>query len=292
MWKRLNNILHDKNDYHMDPTLQRDSEIADELLHSTIKYQKNLISRKVKYFFSYDKMFFLRLLARWTIKLSLLLIGLFIVSFTVITLFDLDINVKKIPKMENYTNFPIYIESTGDYIEDSILIEKYKIKYTSEASYIIFYPEDNSKDFDEWKKRLHGIESGGWKNPYEARRPGSQYWGKYQMGTSARKSIKMESMTWEEWKNNPEVQEAAMRMWVDILYDLLESYIIKYNGKFLNGWSITESGIIAMAHNVGPEPVKEFLNSGGKKVPNDGSGKPATRFLILGNYDLEINKNE
>ena len=32
MWKKLNSILHDKHDYHLDPTLKNEVEISDELL--------------------------------------------------------------------------------------------------------------------------------------------------------------------------------------------------------------------------------------------------------------------
>ena len=328
MWKNLNKILHDKNDYHLDPSLKQDVEISEELIQATIKYQKYLIPKKIKYFFEYDKLFFLRIFIKYGLKILLYLIGLGLIITLLVFIFDININIKKIPK-ENYSEYPIYtikisrIEhpnkqlqdakplskdqdkpSTGDSEIDSLTILNYKAKYsenikfirqslaiaTDKPSVFIFYQEEISKDFDMWKDKLHGIESNGWDNPYEARKEGSQYWGKYQMGESARKSVKMSNMTWEEWKNNPEIQEAAMRMWVDVLYDFLKNDIEKYNGKFLNGWSITESGIIAMAHNVGPEPVKKFLRSGGTEVPVDGSGKPATRFLILGNYNLEINK--
>jgi hypothetical protein len=86
------------------------------------------------------------------------------------------------------------------------------------------------------------------------------------------------------------LQEAALKLWVEILYGYLKDEIRLYDGQFLNGWSITESGIIAMAHNVGPEPTKQFLKSGGKIIPKDGSGKDATRFLILGNYNLNLSK--
>lgn len=291
MWKNLNKILHDKNDYHLDPELQQDVEISDELFKSTIKYQKNLIPRKIKYFLLYDKMFFLRLLIRSFIKFILALLVIGFTTFLIIIIFDIDVNVKKIPKIENYDNFPIYVQSTNDAKKDSIKIAKYREKYTPEAKFIVFYPKDRNKDFESWKERLHGIESGNWDNPYEAKRDGSQYWGKYQMGESARRSIKMDNMTWEEWKNNPDIQEAAMKMWVNVLYNDLKDVIEKYDGKFVNGWSMTESGMIAMAHNVGPEQVREFLRSGGENVPVDGSGKPATRFLILGNYDLGIKKD-
>ena len=288
MWKKINNILHDKNDYCLDLSLKREVEISDELLLATIKYQKYLIPKKIKYFFENDKLFFVRLFSKYLLKLIAFLIGIGIVVIVALLAFGIDINVKKIKKVE-YSQLPIYIPSTGDAKDDSLNILNYKKTY-SHAKYIIFYLKDPSKNYEKWKVGLHGIESGGWENPYEARRPNSQYWGKYQMGESARSSINLSDITWEKWKTNPELQEAALKLWLDVLYKTLEKDIKKYEGSFQNGWAITESGIIAMAHNVGPEPVKQFLYSGGKTIPKDGSGKDATRFLILGNYDLGINK--
>lgn len=291
MWKKLNSILHDKHDYHLDPTLKNEVEISDELLQSAIKYQKYLFIRKIKYFFEHDKLFFLRLFSKWSLKLLIFIITLLLMTYVALLAFGIDINVdvKKVPKID-YAQSPVYIPSTGDIKKDSMLIVEYKKIINKNANYIIFYLKDPSKNYTMWKENLHGIESNGWENPYEARRENSQYWGKYQLGESARKSINLKDITWEKWKNSPELQEAALRMWVDILYQFMKPEIEKFDGTFQNGWAITESGIIAMAHNVGPEPVKQFLYSGGKKVPKDGSDKDATRFLILGNYNLEINK--
>ena len=61
MWKNINNVLKDKNDYYKDRDLQRDSEIAEELFKHTIEYQKYLIPKKIKYFFHHDKSFFIKL---------------------------------------------------------------------------------------------------------------------------------------------------------------------------------------------------------------------------------------
>ena len=291
MWKKLNSILHDKHDYHLDSTLKNEVEISDELLQSAIKYQKYLFLRKINYFFKFDKLFFLRLFIRYFIKLFLFLMSLGVIAYIMLLAFgiDINVNVKKVPKID-YTQTPVYIPSTGDNKKDSILILEYKKIINKNANYIIFYLKDPSKNYEMWKRGLHGIESNDWNNPYEARRENSKYWGKYQLGESARKSINLNDITWEKWKNSPELQEAALRMWVDVLYQYLKPEIEKFDGTFQNGWAITESGIISMAHNVGPEPVKHFLYSGGKKVPQDGSNKDATRFLILGNYNLEINK--
>lgn len=292
MWfEKLNKILHDKNDYHLDRSLKNDVEIADELIQAALRYQRYLIPKKIKYFLLHDKLFFVRVFLRLLFKLIMLLIGVGIIVLISLLAFGIDINFnfKKVEKI-NYSKIPIYIPSKGDPKEDSLNIAFYKKAYGKETNYIIFYLKDPAKNYEKWKYNLHGIESRGWNNPYEARRENSQYWGKYQMGESARKAINLDNITWEQWKNNPEIQEAALRLWVDILYKSLKDEIIKYDGTFQNGWSITESGIIAMAHNVGPEATKQFLYSGGKNVPKDGSGKDATRFLILGNYDLEINK--
>lgn len=287
IWKaKLNKILHDKNDYHLDPVLKRDAEIAEELLQNTIKYQKYLIPRKIRYFFKYDKSFFWKLFIRIFWKFLIILIVLGIIS-SLLYFFGLETVIKKAPKQINYIQCPIYIPSTGNASKDSLNIVLYK-KIFKDATYIIFYPEDNSKNYQKWKQDLQGIESNDWPNPYEARRQNSQYWGKYQFSGSARAAVGLDEFSWEQWKNNPDLQEAALKMWVEILYQELNSDIKKYDGKFLNGWAITESGIIAMAHNVGAGATKQFLYSDGKIVPKDGSGKDATRFLILGNYDLEI----
>ena len=289
MWKSLNKILHDKNDYHLDPLLKRDVEISHELLQSTIKYQKYLIPRKINYFFQYDKLFFVRLFTKYFLRLLIFIVSIGIITLVLLSAFGIDINVKKVPKID-YVQLPVYIPSTGDSEKDSLNVLKYKKTFNKNINFIIFYLKDPTKNYEMWKNGLYGIESKSWSNPYEAKRDGSQYWGKYQLGESARKSIGLSDITWEKWKTNPELQEASLRLWIDVLYQILKSDIKKYDGSFLNGWSITESGIIAMAHNVGPEPVKQFLYSGGKNVPKDGSGKDATRFLILGNYDLEIVK--
>jgi len=188
MWKKLNSILHDKNDYHLDPTLKNEVEISDELLQSVIKYQKYLFIRKIKYFFKHDRLFFLRLISKYALKLILLLVFLCFIAYIMLLAFGIDINVdvKKVPKVD-YTQTPVYIPSTGDIKKDSILIIEYKKIVNKNANYIIFYLKDPSKNYEMWKRGLHGIESNNWDNPYEARREGSQYWGKYQLGESARK---------------------------------------------------------------------------------------------------------
>lgn len=286
--KVLNKILYDKNDYHKDPILKSEVETSEYLIQHTIEYEKRVLLKKIRYFLRYDKLLLFRILAKYITRLLIgtIFIGVFFYILAVI--FKLDVNFTKIPRVEKMST-PIYILSTGNYIRDSIMLNDYKKNFGHTTTYIFYYKSDSTKNFNKWKEDLSGIESGGWVNPYEARREKSQYWGKYQMGESARKSIGFDKISWEEWKTVPDIQEASIKLWAKYLYKILENDINKFDGKFLNGWLVTESGIIAMAHNVGPESTKDFLYSYGKKVPKDGSGKDATRFLILGNYNLNLN---
>lgn len=289
MWRKLNKILNDKNEYYLDPVLKNEIDISNDLFHASIKSQKYLFVKKIKYFIEYDKAYLIRFLLKYLLRIVVIFLSVSIVSLLLMYSFGVNVDLKKIQKVD-YSHVAIYIPSSGDPNQDSLILLEYKKIYNKNGNYIFFYLKDPSKNYEKWKFNLHKIESGGMSNPYTARREGSQFWGKYQLGDYARKSINLGGVTWETWKNNPELQEAALKMWIKVIYNDLKPEIKKYDGKFLGGWNITESGIIAMGHNVGPAPVKTFLNSGGKIVPKDGSGKDATRFLILGNYDLELNK--
>ena len=128
MWKKINKILHDKNDYHLDPTLKYEVEISDELLQNTIKYQKYLIPKKIKYFLTYDKFFFVRLFAKYLFRLIIIAIFITIISIILLFAFGIDINFNKIQK-PNYSKFPVYIPSVGDSKKDSLNIIEYKRIY-------------------------------------------------------------------------------------------------------------------------------------------------------------------
>lgn len=290
MLKTINKVLSDKNDYHLDNKLKDEIEYSDFLLKSSLILQKQIIIKKLKYFLKFDKFFIFKILLKYFLKLTLIIIFLYALLYILLYIFNFNF---KISEKEIINNLPVYILSTGDHKKDSLKILYYKENLNKHANYIIFYMKDSTKDFNKFSNNLSLIESGNYKNQYEARRENSQYWGKYQMGELSRKSVKMDNYTWEEFKSNPDLQELAFKMWINVLYKDLEYYIKKYDGTILggSGWFITESGLIAMAHNVGASETIKFLNSGGKIIPTDGSGKDATRFLILGNYDLNIRKN-
>jgi len=149
---------------------------------------------------------------------------------------------------------------------------------------------------------------------YSARRPNyilngdtlwSQYWGRYQFGEACRICLDIDHISWEEFKNNPELQDAAMIYYIAILNSRFEHYIeIKdsttivrnifdeYSNKVIRTHYITNSGLVAMAHNIGISTVVDFLDSGCKNEPKDGFETQSSNYLALSNFDLNVSKDK
>lgn len=102
------------------------------------------------------------------------------------------------------------------------------------------------------------------------------YMGKYQFGMTTLKGLGY-NVSRNEFLNSPFLQEEAMLKLLDHNRDILTNYINRYDGKYVHGIKITESGILAAAHLVGPSRVKNFLYTG--KVYTDGNNTPVTRYL-------------
>lgn len=163
----------------------------------------------------------------------------------------------------------------------------------------------------EFTEALSLIESG---NSYTSRRSYvnssgvrvySQYWGKYQLGTTVRKTVGVGHITWTTFKNHPELQDAAMNLLIARTKSKLENHIIKngnkldtinilkkYSGKVIAHHYLTESGLIGMAHNCGITGLTVFLKSNGKIKPKDGMGTSALAYLSLANYNINITVEE
>jgi hypothetical protein len=135
-------------------------------------------------------------------------------------------------------------------------------------------------------------ESGG---EYKTRNK-SGYLGKYQMGEPALIDLGYarrdgnnddNKITWtgkdniwsnEDFKNNKTVQDKAVRYYHNIIWARIENRD-DYLGKTINGIKITQSGMLAAAHLVGPGGLNTFLKSNGKRIPKDGNGTAVTEYL-------------
>lgn len=114
------------------------------------------------------------------------------------------------------------------------------------------------------------------------------YLGKYQFSKRTLRGLGYKVKP-EVFLNNPQLQEQAM---MDLLIDnkkVMRKQISKYVGKNINGILITESGILASTHLVGPKAVKRYLRSNGRKVKQDALGTSVEDYMeLFGNYNLNI----
>jgi len=112
------------------------------------------------------------------------------------------------------------------------------------------------------------------------------YMGKYQFGKKTLKGLGIK-VTQDEFLNSPYIQEKAMYALLKQNKRSLRKYIEKYNGKYVHGVLVTESGLLAAAHLGGAGSVKKWFRTG--KVRKDGNGVKITSYMVMFNgYDLKV----
>ena len=110
------------------------------------------------------------------------------------------------------------------------------------------------------------------------------YLGKYQFGKSTLRGLKINP---KGFLKNPLLQEKAFMAYLERNKWILRKEIKKFNGKWINGIKITESGILAAAHLGGAGAVQQFLWSYGKKTMQDAYGTRIEHYLRkFSGYDL------
>lgn len=110
------------------------------------------------------------------------------------------------------------------------------------------------------------------------------YMGKYQFGNGTLKTIGIKDSL--KFINSPILQEKAFETLLSLNKYQLQKELKNYEGKFINGVEITESGILAAAHLGGVGSVKKYLKSNGKKVKTDSYGTSIQNYIKkFGGYD-------
>jgi hypothetical protein len=136
------------------------------------------------------------------------------------------------------------------------------------------------KDFVGFKEALAFKESQGKYNRVNT----LGYLGKYQFGKSTLKDLNINP---KGFLKNPLLQEKAFLANLEKNKWILRNEIKKFNGKWINGIKITESGILAAAHLGGAGAVQQFLWSYGKKSMKDAYGTKIEHYLKkFSGYDL------
>jgi len=112
------------------------------------------------------------------------------------------------------------------------------------------------------------------------------YMGKYQFGKSTLKGLGYD-ISKVEFLSSPDIQEEAMIKLLKANKHTLRRQIKKYDGKLVNGIFVTESGLLAAAHLVGPGSVRKWVRNG--RMFQDGNGVKLTEYIQTFNgYQLDI----
>ena len=272
----VNNFFWKKSDFQYDIELRALNELWYHVFTKERKLIKLAIPRNIIYFAKHKKLFILKLLSYATAILLAVGVTISIILFALNYFGVIDINITK-PKPKIEKVLTVYLPDT-DTIAQVECIKRH-IKYN-----LIFLP-DSRKNWNLYKRRFQQIEAHGLSDAgaYFARN--GEYWGKYQMGEMARALVGLKNVTWKEFSSNPEMQEGAFLAWIRILKGLMQPEINRYVGTYMNGIEITESGIIALAHNIGDGACRSFLkNNGSTFAPNSIPMK----FLRIGGYSINI----
>jgi hypothetical protein len=151
------------------------------------------------------------------------------------------------------------------------------IEYYSEIEYDI--PIDDTNDYldrvgeRESNGRYHIVNDYG-------------YMGKYQFSHKTLNGLGI-SVSKTEFLSNPQLQDSAMVALLIHNRILLKKYIDKYDGNDINGNIITESGILAAAHLIGPHRTKLLLTEGIDS--EDAFGTSALSYLTeFSGYSLHL----
>ena len=112
------------------------------------------------------------------------------------------------------------------------------------------------------------------------------YMGKYQFGKSTLKGLGFK-LTQDEFINSPYIQEKAMQELLLHNRKKLDKFICKYEGKYIHGILITESGVLAAAHLAGAGNVRKFFRKGYEF--KDGFGTKMTTYMTqFSGYNLNL----
>ncbi|MBX2827582.1 MAG: peptidoglycan-binding protein LysM [Flavobacteriaceae bacterium] len=103
------------------------------------------------------------------------------------------------------------------------------------------------------------------------------YMGKYQFGKSTLKMIGIYNT--QDFLSDTRLQEEAFTAYASFNKWILRRDIKRYEGRYIGGVKVTESGILAAAHLAGAGNVKKYLRSGGANNFQDAFGTSIRYYL-------------
>lgn len=141
------------------------------------------------------------------------------------------------------------------------------------SDHALLYSPNLGKTFHGFKEQLGFKESQN--NYFRVNTFG--YLGKYQFGKSTLELIGINDA--KHFLNTPALQEKAFIANAQRNKWVLRKDIKRFEGKYVNGIKITESGILAAAHLAGPGSVKKYLRSYGENGFKDAFGTSIRSYM-------------
>ena len=85
----------------------------------------------------------------------------------------------------------------------------------------------------------------------------------------------------QDFLNSPAVQDQAARDWTNTVgWSSIKDYGLQsYIGQTVDGIRITAAGLLGGTSLLGPDALKQFLNSGGRSDLTDGYGTPISNYV-------------
>lgn len=275
MLKRINKFLNKNASFSQNPELKGLNDQFYYLLEYEKDLLKHIVKENFKYYFYHKKGYVATFLGILLLKISLIIL---LVGGTLYMLREMnviDVSPVKHIKEVKVAYCPDW--DTSNY--KKLIHDGYEVN--------IFYPYSPKKTWEEFKLQIAKIETKGLTKElsYKAKSKSGEYWGRYQLGKSAREAAGLANITWKEFSQNPEMQEGAFLSWMRKLHNTCESMNLynKYVGLYVNGVEITESGLLALCHNVGVGGAITYIKSNGQDTSIGGYPK---KFVKIGGYRL------
>lgn len=112
--------------------------------------------------------------------------------------------------------------------------------------------------------------------------------GRYQMNKGARKDIGLGEVSEEVFLNNPELQDIAMYMYVKKNYFYMKDFLSRYEGQTINGYYLTKSGMLSLAHALGASGAMQWIKNGCKPSELPKGAPYADRRLTQQRYKIDF----
>jgi len=110
--------------------------------------------------------------------------------------------------------------------------------------------------------------------------------GRYQMNKAARQEVGLGCVPEEIFLNWPELQDIACYKLMKKNHQFMSSFIKEYEGKVVNGYYLTETGILSLAHALGATGAMNWIKNGCKPSQLPKGAPKADRRLTIQKYKL------